>query len=67
MTKTFRLILEVTYESEDGSPLDDRALIANLEDIPSRAAGEGLMSQGTNAIVTEWHAKVDTVFASASS
>lgn len=58
-TKTLRLIIDVTYEPEGSEPLDLPALRENLRDIADNAAGHGLMSQGTTAIVTEWHATVD--------
>lgn len=58
-TQTLRLILDVTYESEDGSPLNLDALQENLQYIAHNASGHGLMSQGTQAYVTEWHATVE--------
>ena len=57
-TKTIRLTIDVTYEPESDEPLDVKTLSNNLRYIADNAANHGLMSQGTSALVTEWHATV---------
>ena len=53
-----RLTLDVTY---DPASVDVATLKSLLEDLPRRAAGEGLMSGYSDATVDEWNAEVEEV------
>ena len=53
-----RLTLDVTY---DAGSVDVATLKSLLEDLPRRAADEGLMSGYSDATVDEWNAEVEEV------
>ena len=60
-----RLTLEVTYDMADVEEKDREAVINSLYDglsfIADNAAGNGLLSGDTEAIVDTWHANVEKV------
>lgn len=55
-----RLIIDVAYELDEPDPQEIRQLERNLEFVATHAAGEGLLSDDSLAVVDTWDYRVET-------
>lgn len=53
-----RLTIEIEYDQHTASDDDIKRVVGN---IPSRAAGEGLFTEGTDATVKTWYHEVEVI------
>lgn len=59
-----RLILDVDYEIPDGTPEEQRQhakdMAARLDELPSKIAGDGLLTGDSDVVVDTWDHRVHT-------